>query len=154
MPGSFSETDMRADSSSVPPRLRPPLSPAWFAAGVLGTVAVGATAVLYFFNPSTHAFYPTCAFHQLTGWNCPGCGATRALYALLHGNVQLAWKDNALLLLALAGLFVWGGRLAFQKLRHQPVRWEIPPRILFGFLTLAIAFGILRNLPGFTWLSP
>ena len=145
---------MRAPSQSVPPRLRPLVSPGWLAAGVLGVVAVAATAVLYFFNPSTHAFYPTCAFHQLTGWNCPGCGGTRALYALLHGNVRLAGKDNALLLVTLASLAVGGVRLTIQKLRCQPVRWEISPRVLIGFLLLAVAFGILRNLPGFAWLSP
>ena len=67
------------------------------------------------------------------GLNCPGCGGTRALYALLHGNVRLALKDNALLLVTLASLAVWGGRLAIQKLRNQPVRCEISPRVLMDF---------------------
>ena len=65
---------------------------------------LGAGAVLYFFNPSTHGFYPVCEFHQLTGLNCPGCGGTRAVYQLLHGHLLRALEDNALVVLSLAGL--------------------------------------------------
>lgn len=28
-----------------------------------------------------------CTLHNLTGYYCPGCGGTRAIYALLHGHV-------------------------------------------------------------------
>ncbi len=28
-----------------------------------------------------------CAFHQMTGLYCPGCGGTRAFYALLDGDL-------------------------------------------------------------------
>lgn len=27
---------------------------------------------------------PHCPFKTLTGWDCPGCGSTRMLYAILH----------------------------------------------------------------------
>ena len=79
---------MRAESQSVPPKIRsaPPL--ALFAGVVLGMAALGAGAVVFFFNPATHGFYPVCVFHQLTGLNCPGCGGTRSVYALLHGNIR------------------------------------------------------------------
>ncbi len=83
--------------NAVPPRIsRPIAGNGWFAGIVLGAVALGVGAVIFFFNPTTHAFYPVCKFHQLTGLNCPGCGATRAFYALLHGNFSTALRDNAL----------------------------------------------------------
>ncbi len=66
--------------------------------------AIGVGAVVFFFDPRTHGFYPVCLFHALTGLNCPGCGMTRALYALLHGNLRLALKDNALFVVTLAVL--------------------------------------------------
>ena len=87
---------MRAESKIIPQKNSAPLSPGIFAGIVLGATAVGAGAMVFFFNPSTHGFYPVCMFHALTGLNCPGCGTTRALYALLHGNLLLALKDNAL----------------------------------------------------------
>lgn len=145
---------MRAAAQPVPPKIRPVSSPGWFAGVVLAATAVAAGAVLYFFNPSTHGFYPVCRFHQLTGWNCPGCGATRALYALLHGELRLAVKDNALLVLSLPLLAVWSVRLGWQQLRHQPVAWPASPWFWFGFLVVATFFGVLRNLPGFSWLAP
>lgn len=30
---------------------------------------------------------PPCLFHLITGYYCPGCGGTRAVRALLHGNI-------------------------------------------------------------------
>jgi hypothetical protein len=109
---------------------------------------------VFFFNPSTHGFYPVCLFHSLTGLNCPGCGATRALYALLHGNLRLAAKDNLLFLLALAALAIGSARFVFQKLKNQPATFNVPPKFLWTFLAVGIVFALVRNLPGFEWLSP
>ena len=125
-----------------------------FAGILLGVAAVGVGAMVFFFDPGTHPFYPVCLFHAVTGLNCPGCGMTRALSALLHGNFLLALKDNALFVLPLVGLAIWGGRLAMRKIRNQPVTFTVPPKILWTFLTIALVFAVLRNLPGFEWLSP
>src|ERR1700761_8906128 len=94
--------------NSAPPKISP--NTTLFAMVVLCVAAAGMAAVVYFFNPSSHGFYPVCRFHQLTGLNCPGCGATRALYALLHGDVLLALRDNALVLVlgaVAAGRGLW-----------------------------------------------
>lgn len=145
---------MRAEPQPIPPKLPASLSPGLFSGIVLGATAVGVGAVVFFFNPSTHGFYPACLFHQLTGWNCPGCGMTRGLYALLHGDVRLALKDNALLVLTMAGLAVWSGWFTVRKLRNQPMRLNVSPRLACAFVVLAVVFGVLRNLPAFSWLSP
>ena len=71
------------------------------AAGVTGTVAVAAGVLL--FDPfGDHAI--GCPVLELTGLHCPGCGATRAIWLLLHGDVAGAVGHNALLLPALAYL--------------------------------------------------
>jgi hypothetical protein len=67
----------------------------------LGVLAVGAAAVLYRFDPATVHFYPRCAFHALTGLQCPGCGTTRALHHLLHGDGGGAFRLNAMLFVAI-----------------------------------------------------
>lgn len=145
---------MRAETKTIPQKNSTPLPLGIFAGVVLGVTAIGVGAMFFFFNPSTHGFYPVCVFHSLTGLNCPGCGMTRALYALLHGNLRLALKDNSLSVLTLAALAVWSARLVFLKLKNQPVTFNLPPKFLWMFLVIAIVFAGLRNLPGFEWLSP
>jgi hypothetical protein len=146
---------MRAEPQAIPPKIRIPApSSAIFAVIVLGVTILGTGAVVFFFNPSTHGFYPVCLFHALTGLNCPGCGMTRALYALLHGDLRLALKDNVLFVLTLAALAIWSARSIFRKLKNQPVSFNVPPKFLWTFLAIAVVFAVLRNLPGFEWLSP
>jgi nitrogen fixation/metabolism regulation signal transduction histidine kinase len=116
--------------------------------------ALGVGAVLFFFNPSAYVFYPTCQFHVLTGLYCPGCGGTRAVYQLLHGRVLLALKDNALFVLTLPVLAVWGARFVVQKLRNQQTAFRLRPKIVWLLLVVALVFTVLRNLPAFSWLSP
>jgi hypothetical protein len=145
---------MRAETKIIPQKNSAPLPLGIFAGVVLGATAIGAGVMVFFFNPSTHGFYPTCVFHSLTGLNCPGCGATRALYALLHGNLRLALKDNALFVVLLAVLAIWSARFVFLKSKKQPATFNVPPIFLWIFLVVALLFAALRNLPGFEWLSP
>jgi uncharacterized membrane protein YozB (DUF420 family) len=49
---------------------------------------------------------PPCLFHLLTGWYCPGCGGTRALYLLLTGHPLLSFVYHPLVLYVLLGLAV------------------------------------------------
>ena len=126
---------MNAEPKLLPQKKSAPLSPGGFAVVVLGATALGVGALVFFFNPGTHHFYPVCLFHALTGLNCPGCGMTRALYALLHGNVLAALKDNALFVAALAALAVWGARLA---VRNQPAALKISPKVLWLLLVLTL----------------
>jgi hypothetical protein len=147
---------MRAASQAVPPKIKSaaPPSLAVFAGVVLGMAIVGTGAFVFFFNPSTHGIYPVCVFHQLTGLNCPGCGSTRALYALLHGNFLLALKNNALFIFTLAFLAARGAWFASKHFLHQPAGQLISPKMLWVFLAIAAIFSVLRNFPAFSFLSP
>src|ERR1700743_2055126 len=66
----------------------------------------GASIFVYAVDPSRHAVYPQCLLYQTTGIYCAGCGATRAIHALLHGRVVEALHDNALFVAALP-LLLW-----------------------------------------------
>jgi hypothetical protein len=146
---------MPAQSHSIPPKIRTETSPLGVYAGIiLGIAILGAGAVVFFFNPSTHGFYPICLFHKLTGWNCPSCGGTRSVYALLHGNIPLALKDNALFVVLLAAAVVRGIWLAVEKFQGQPVGEFLPAKTLWLLLIVAAIFTVLRNLPAFSFLSP
>lgn len=143
-----------APSQAVPPKISTSSPLKFFAGAVSGMVILGAGAVLYFFNPNTHAFYPVCEFHQLTGLNCPGCGGTRAVYQLLHGHVPRALQDNALAVLSLAGLAARGVWFETRKILRRPTGPFLPPELLWPLLVIAVVFTVLRNLPAFSFLSP
>ncbi|MEY4917283.1 MAG: hypothetical protein RL616_1196 [Verrucomicrobiota bacterium] len=123
-------------------------------AGILGLIALVIAAVVFFFNPATHGIYPICQFHKLTGLDCPGCGMTRALYALLHGKFSAALRDNALFI---GGIFFLAARAGWWSLNRRRGRMDVeffPLKFLWPLLLLALVFTVLRNLPPFACLSP
>jgi hypothetical protein len=83
-----------------------------------------------------------CPIHATTGVFCPGCGSSRAVSALLHGNFPLAFHQN--LLLVLSPLII-GGAVLLKNLKVKSI-W------LYTYLGL-VALGVLlfvlfRNTPG------
>jgi hypothetical protein len=120
----------------------------------LAAVGLASGAVLFFFDPATHRFYPVCLFHSLTGLNCPGCGGTRAAHELLHGHLLRALRDNALLVLVVAGLLLRAGQWVISRLRRRPADWAVPAGVWWALLIITLLFAGLRNLPAFAWLSP
>jgi hypothetical protein len=121
----------------------------------------GATAFLYTIDPNRHSVYPQCLLYNATGVYCAGCGATRAIYALLHGRVIEALHDNALFIAALPLLLYVVGSYALTAW-HANAWPEVTVdgrklvwRGILIFL-LMVAFMVLRNLPGqpFDWLKP
>ena len=126
----------------------------WFAAIAVAVMAAGIAGMVFFFNPAAYSFYPVCLFHRLTGLNCPGCGGTRALYALVHGHFATALRDNALLVGGISFLGARGGWFAVKKIRGQASCEFFPPKFLLPLLAIMLVFGVLRNLPAFAFLSP
>lgn len=112
--------------------------------------------VLRRFDPSAAGSpLPGCLFYEFTGLYCPGCGMTRALHALVHGDLAQMMAMNPLLpllmiavpLLALQG---FGYRLPLPK---ALVATLISAKFWIGLL---LGFWLLRNLPWwpFAWLAP
>lgn len=105
------------------------------------------------FTQYRHLF-PPCLFHALTQLYCPGCGATRAVLALLQLDFIRAVRMNALFVLLalpiLCTLALEGscGKLFFSARAHKT--------LVYGFLVAALAFTLLRNIPAypFTLLAP
>ena len=87
-----------------------------------------------------------CPSYTLMHIYCPGCGSTRAVGALMHGDVLLSLRQNpaivVMLLLAVLyylefALKVWG------------VRFRVPPlhnmRFIAALLILWVAYAVVRN---------
>lgn len=97
------------------------------------------------------ALFPPCPFHLLTGLDCPGCGSTRALRALLHGRFLQAMDFNLLTIPALLILALGFSQHVSPATQAMWMRFNKPRMVLLGVL----AFWVLRNLPWppFLWLS-
>lgn len=130
----------------------------WRGVGPLLGVAVGgaaSAALLYAVDPNRPGHYPTCPFLAVTGWYCPGCGALRAVHDLLHGDLSGALARNPLAVLAVPYLLVAFVSWTLRRLGYaSPRSTQLPAWTLWLLLAVVIAFGVARNLPGATWLSP
>ncbi|MCG6552624.1 MAG: DUF2752 domain-containing protein [Candidatus Magnetominusculus sp. LBB02] len=108
---------------------------------IIAAVAlVVGTVIVYTHDPSVSRFYPKCVFHELTGLYCPGCGSTRAVYQLLHGNIAAAFRFNPFVVLTLPFIIycILAEFGAFAQFSSR-YGWTFPAAIAI--------FWILRNIP-------
>lgn len=122
---------------------------------LVGTALLG--TLLFIHPPVEGSVFPPCWFHAATGLHCPGCGSTRALAALSHGEIGLAFRNNPLAIVFLALLLPWLLRQAWLGLRHNVFAQLTLPRGVGRAIVIAVAlFAVFRNLPWppFSWLAP
>jgi hypothetical protein len=113
-----------------------------------GVVAlhVGAFAFLAARNPYTQTIFPPCPLLHLTGWQCPGCGGTRSMYSLLHGDILGSLTMNPLVI---AGYLAVGAALLGvllgrrgQSRMAQVLYWAAAASALGA----TVYSGLIRNL--------
>lgn len=116
----------------------------------VGAMLAAALTVGYF-NPTTAGFFPACPFFELTGLACPGCGMTRGLHALLHGDLLTALDFNLLLLpvLFFFGYLFVSLFLTFSRGRGLNFKLFNKTAVIVGFLAFTVVFTVARNLPSY-----
>lgn len=119
-----------------------------------GAALVAATT-LYAIDPNQPGHYPTCPFLAVTGLYCPGCGSLRATHDLLHGDLAGALARNPLAVLAVPYLVLAFVTFVMRSTgRPAPRSTSLPAWVIWLLLAAVLAFTVLRNLPGFSLLSP
>lgn len=119
----------------------------------LGVLATGIWLLRTFDPGAAGSLFPSCLFHDLTGWYCPGCGITRALHALVHFDLVRAFAMNAVLVLSLPLLAV----MTLQGVARRALLPAAVSRVAFNgraWIGVLLVFGIARNLPGLEVLAP
>ena len=121
--------------------------------GIWLLLAAGA-AYLFVFEPGKSGFFPACPFRLLTGFTCPGCGSTRALHQIVHGDFAAAFTLNPLLLLALPFLLFALLRYSVIVMRGGVPRPNaLPASYLYALFGIIVSFWVFRNTPFYPFVS-
>ena len=151
IPDRQNQPNFSATAPSAPPTLAASSPSRLNALGIFSVVLAAVTAAaatLYRFPPELYSFYPVCPIHQFLHIDCPGCGTTRALSALLHGHLVAAIHFNALTtLIGLPLAFAYAVICLKRSLNSSPFRWPAIPRTAtVALISLSAAFTLFRNL--------
>lgn len=125
-------------------------SPRWLAPASIAVCFAGVASYVWVSNPTDGgaADIQTCLIKLTTGFDCPGCGGTRAFYYLLHGNIPEAARHHAIAVFA-APFLVWLYLAwAIQRTTGRQIPApRIGPRAVAVFLSAWAVFMVVRNLP-------
>jgi len=114
---------------------------------MLIVLAIASLVFIYStFNPESSKWFPKCIFLLLTGLKCPGCGSQRAIHHLLNLDIIAALQYNALVVIMLPLLFLYGvdymSGFKFHKLHNL-----LNSHILIVSVGIIVALWfIIRNL--------
>ncbi|MEV0729040.1 DUF2752 domain-containing protein [Polymorphospora sp. NPDC050346] len=125
-------------------------APRWAApVAALGCVAAALGTVLVM-DPtrSSPDAMPSCLLKMTTGLDCPGCGGTRAVWYLMHGDLGAAARHHLVFVFVvpfLVYLYVaWAAQHMFGRRLPQ---LRVTPKTIGVVLAVWFTFSALRNLP-------
>ncbi len=123
-----------------------------FLTGLISLAAGAALWALYYLW--LRRFIPRipCFFSNVLGIYCPGCGGTRAVYALLHGRLLKAvWCHP----LVPYGAVIYGGFMLTQGLHRLGVKcikpWKFHNWYLYGAMAILVCNFLVKNLLRLVW---
>ena len=112
------------------------------------------TIYLFIFEPGKSGLFLRCPFRALTGFLCPGCGSTRGLHHLLHGDVVGAFQMNPLFVLALPFLLYVLLKYSSSVILQRPIKPnQLQPKYIWVLFVTVLSFWIFRNTPWYPFVS-
>jgi hypothetical protein len=137
-----------AAESSIVPAPGPSRLTRWLcASGAVGVCAAG-LAFVYLVDPNpADNPYPRCLMKVATGIDCPGCGGTRALHSLLHGDIGGAADHNIIVFPAVVLTLYIAVRFALQQFDITLPAPRLRPWMGYVALVFLLVFTVARNIP-------
>ena len=121
---------------------------------LLWLTIVAGSVCLFVLEPGKSILFPVCPFRALTGFTCPGCGSTRGMHQLLHGNIVAAFELNPLLLLALPFFTYALLRYSYRVMSGKPIEHNtLAPKYIYTIFGVLLFFWIFRNTPVYPFVS-
>lgn len=94
-----------------------------------------------------------CPFHYILHLDCPGCGGSRMLLALLELRLYQAFRYNPFMLVTLPMISLIFIHQSYKFIKYNILDKHLD-KILIVYVICVILFGVVRNIPGFEWLLP
>ena len=105
--------------------------------------------IIFLFLNKVFNFTIPCLFHEITNLYCPGCGITRMFLALFKLDFYQAFRYNPLVFILLILSIVY-----FLVKKIGKLNFKFPNYIYYYLLFIVIIYGVLRNIPLFSFLAP
>lgn len=123
-----------------------------FKAGLIVLTAGSAAVIVYFGVVLKYFKVPPCIFSVCLQIYCPGCGGTRAVEALLHGQIlESVWYHPIVLYFVI----LFGGFMLTQGLARLGVRrirgWKFHNWYLYGAIVVLVCNFLVKNLLRQVW---
>ncbi len=109
--------------------------------------AVFGVGALYYIWISITKIKVPCVIKLISGYDCPGCGTTRMMEALLRFDFKSAFYFNPFMMCALPFGFLLAVWWAVRYVKTGKREFNVPMWIITALLVISmIIFGILRNI--------
>lgn len=87
-----------------------------------------------------------CGIHEMFHIYCPGCGGTRALFALLQGKLLQSLLCNPAILLGLMLVLYYETGVIVTLIKRNGKHYYYQKGwLLYGYLMIVVLFTIIRN---------
>ena len=120
-----------------------------FLTGLLSAAAVACIQTAAVIFPALKSLFrlPPCLFHLISGYYCPGCGGTRAVRALLHGQFAKAFFFHPFVPYAAAVYFCFMVTQTIQRASHGKYRigMQYHNSLVWSAVGLIIGNFIVKN---------
>lgn len=115
---------------------------------VVALAVLSAAAAAVYLRKVGPGGMPGCFFRKLTNLDCPGCGMTRATYALLHGKFSEAFQFNpvGIILLPIALIAIGIEVLGWVRGKPLPIRTNPGRWGAMAIAAVVIGWFVLRNV--------